>query len=131
MVFIKIHDALTKIPTEEYIIPLDATYGAIYLIRNPLDVAVSFMFHLVSDMSNADKKINKHIILANNNGFDKQLRQKLLSWREHAESWINCKKLRKLVIRYEDLKNEPYKYFKKTVDFLKWDYTQKEIELAI
>ena len=83
VVFVKIHDALIKTTIENYIIPLDATFGAIYMIRNPLDVAVSYMFHLVVDMAYADQKINHPITLCGNKGFNKQLRQQLLSWKEH------------------------------------------------
>ena len=44
--YLKIHDAYVFTCTGEPLIPADATQGAIYVARNPLDVAVSFARHL-------------------------------------------------------------------------------------
>ena len=44
LLFCKAHDALHKTPAGEPLFPADATVGAIYLVRNPLDVVVSKTF---------------------------------------------------------------------------------------
>ena len=44
-IFAKTHDACTNLADGEPMLSRKATAGAIYLIRNPLDVAVSFAYH--------------------------------------------------------------------------------------
>jgi hypothetical protein len=44
--YIKTHDAYTLIAAGEPLIPSDVTQGAIYVTRDPLDIAVSFAHHL-------------------------------------------------------------------------------------
>jgi aryl sulfotransferase len=39
---IKVHDAYTDTPVGEPLFPADISQGVIYILRNPLDVAVSF-----------------------------------------------------------------------------------------
>ena len=41
-IFVKMHDCLHKNKNDEYIIPFDRTKAIIHMIRNPLDVAVSY-----------------------------------------------------------------------------------------
>ena len=43
--FMKIHDAYTLVADNQPLIPTAASTGALYFIRNPLDVAVSFAHH--------------------------------------------------------------------------------------
>ena len=39
--FVKVHDACLRVPGGSLLFPPAATYGAVYIVRNPLDVAVS------------------------------------------------------------------------------------------
>ena len=41
----KIHDAYTFLPDGRPMVPPEVTRGVIYIIRNPLDVTVSFAHH--------------------------------------------------------------------------------------
>ncbi len=43
--FLKVHDAYRLLPDGRPLLPADATAGAIYLLRNPLDVALSLAAH--------------------------------------------------------------------------------------
>ena len=91
--FIKAHDAYTFLSNGEPLFPSDTIQGIIYIIRNPLDVAVSYAYHngcsiqesidMMGDenhwLSNSDSKL--HI----------QLPQKLSSWSTHVQSWTNLR----------------------------------------
>lgn len=56
--FIKAHDAYTYLDNGRPLFPSNATGGAIYLIRNPLDVAVSYANHLSCDLEKAISLLN-------------------------------------------------------------------------
>lgn len=133
--FVKIHNAFTKNIAGEWIIPLKATYRVIYLIRNPLDVCVSFAYH--SGHNDFDKTIqqmaNSNMMLAKSKRWqNNQLHQYMGSWSDHVNSWIkNLPKEKILIIRYEDMKLHTLSTFVKIVHFAKLKYTIAEIKDAI
>lgn len=130
--FAKIHDAYTKNREGQWLIPLEATYKVIYLIRNPLDVCVSFAHH--SGHMNFDKTIknmdNDRMTLKQSN--KKQLHQYIGSWSDHVNSWTQCILAEKLLlIRYEDMKRKPQNTFTKIVQFLELKHTASQIAKAL
>ena len=62
---------------------------------------------------------------------DKQLRQKLLSWSSHVQSWTNNLPVNVLVLRYEDMFFKPLETFAQGIKFLNLDVTSIELEDAI
>lgn len=131
LLFIKAHDAYTFLPTGDPLFPTDVSYGAIYFVRNPLDVAVSWAFHNGNAVGNADKSINTRTIISKNRGYQSQMPQKILTWQEHILSWQNQSNIPILILRYEDMKQEPLATFKKAVEFLGWDNSDAEILEAL
>ena len=129
----KIHDAYTYLPNQEPMIPTAGCLGALYFIRNPLDVAISFANHsccsideAINKMGNAEFAFCKGKFRQHN-----QLRQWLLSWSMHAKSWIEAKNMNVLVLRYEDMKNYSKTTFTRAVQFLGIEATDKDIENAL
>lgn len=118
--FCKIHDAYTFLPDGRPLIPPEATARALYFVRNPLDVAVSFAHH--SGHERFDRVIR---LMAKAEGSfceadateADQLRQKLLTWSAHAQSWADAPGLRVRVVRYEDMKLRPEETFGAAVRF--------------
>lgn len=119
--YCKVHDAYTFLPNGRALIPAEATACALYFIRNPLDVAVSFAHH------GGHARFDRTIRQMGNNQYSfcevdatetLQLRQKLLTWSNHAQSWIDATGIRVLPIRYEDMKNDPQKTFGDAVRFV-------------
>jgi len=117
--YIKVHDAYTYLPSGSPLFPTEVSHGVIYILRNPLDVTVSFAAHL-------GWSIERTVVaMQNNSDFcgatDKcygQLRQQLLQWHTHLKSWVNNKNMPVQVIRYEDMHQNPIETFKKVVDFI-------------
>lgn len=131
--FHKVHDAYTYLPDGQPLLGLPHGQAAIYLIRNPLDVAVSFAHH--SGQAEVDKTITRmgqtQAALANQrSAFDHQLRQQLLSWSEHVQSWQNAP-LPKLILRYEDLLADPFATFSQAIRFLQLPDEPERIRKAI
>lgn len=132
--FIKSHDAFTKNKESEWIIPIEATYKAIYLIRNPLDVCVSFAYH--SGHTNFDEKIknmasSKTTLATSEKGQNNQLHQYMGSWSDHVNSWANFPKNKLLVVRYEDMKLRTQETFTEIVRFVNLKHSDTEIADAL
>lgn len=130
--YIKIHDAYTHVKGDTPLIPVEGCFATIYFIRNPLDIAISLAHH-------AKCPIDWSIHMMANEAFsvplethnDKQIRQKLLSWSLHVQSWVSDLPIRVLVIRYEDMFSTPLETFSKGLKFLNIERSGDELEEAI
>ena len=133
IVFHKIHDAVTLTSEGLSLIPADATLGAIYFIRNPLDVAVSFAHHanlnldaIVTAMNN-----NEYAFCSKTSRLHMQLRQKLLSWSNHYLSWTEQSDFPVIVIKYEDMMLNTFDTFSEAIKFCGFKFSESEIREAI
>jgi hypothetical protein len=131
--FMKIHDAYTFLSNGAPLIPSDISLGALYLVRNPLDVSVSFAHHNGISIEKMIPMMAKssYAFCDTSKGVRNQLKQKLLTWGEHYESWTNQSEIPVLVIRYEDMKAEPLATFKKIVAFFKLNKSEEQIQNAL
>ncbi len=129
----KIHDAYTLTRDGEPLVGREATLGALYLVRNPLDVAPSFANHNNSTIDAAIERMGTSTaeLARVGNGLKHQVRQKLLSWSEHVLSWVDAPDLNVLVVRYEDMLAAPVATFTKAVTFLGFPDDPVRIEKAI
>lgn len=106
----------------------DVTAGAIYLLRNPLDVAVSYAEF-------RDRDINQTIALMHKSGRELDRPsgagyEVVGSWRENVSSWTKAHK-GIVIVRYEDLLENPKAEFGRIVKFLKMRASDERIEQAI
>ena len=88
----KVHDAYTFTADGRPLFPPDATRGALYFVRNPLDVAVSYSHHLHTDIDTTITCMGRrgHCFAAGTERLHGQLRQRLLTWSEPAVSGPSC-----------------------------------------
>jgi len=108
--FIKAHDARRVEGVELF--PGDATDLAIYIVRNPLDVAVSLASHLDTSVDNTVRQVCQGLTLARSGErLRDQLQQVALSWSEHVTSWTGDPGFPCHVVRFEDLLEEPVATF--------------------
>lgn len=115
----KIHDAYTLIDGEP-LLPKTGCLGALYFVRNPLDVAISYAHHasksiddIILEMSLPEAAFCKHTFR-----FNTQIRQKLLSWSLHVKSWIENPSIPVHRVRYEDMQRTPSETFMQAFRFL-------------
>lgn len=129
----KIHDAYTYTTNNEPLISHDGTAGAIYIIRNPLDVAISYAFHNRSSIDEAIQVMGDphHALNRSKCRATQQTAQKLLTWSNHVTSWIDAPSLNCHVIRYEDMIAKPLEIFTNSVRFLGLPDNPNLIEKAI
>lgn len=114
-VFVKTHNAIAKVGGVPLITP-EATAGAIYVVRNPFDVAISFSHHYQVTLDRAVESLNEtNYFLPTQGG---QVQQYLGSWSRHVLSWTQAPGMTRHVMRYEDMKATPLKAFGELVRFL-------------
>ncbi len=102
-VFMKAHDAFTVGPAGP-LFPPEATACAVYILRNPLDVAVSLAEHLAVPIDIAVSRMCDGFVLATSEtSLAEQLDQSLLSWSDHVNSWVDQRYIPVHTVRYEDL----------------------------
>lgn len=131
--FMKVHDAYTFVAEGVPLFPAKATTGVIYIMRNPLDVAVSFAHHSGCnyDKSIANMADDKHVFCGKKKRLYNQLQQRLLSWSNHVLSWLDAPGVDICILRYEDMKQNSLETFEKAVKFVGLDYGRDEIQKAI
>jgi Sulfotransferase domain len=109
-VFIKTHNdgGLSTIDTE--------VAAAVYVVRNPLDVAISLAHHIAVP-------IDKAIELMGTDVFG--------SWSRHVESWTRTPHPALLVMRYEDMLSDPENTFARLARHVRLSPTAAQLREAI
>ena len=133
LLFKKVHDKFYFVEDNKPLFPPEISRGVIYLIRNPLDVLVSFAYHSARPVDKMISVLNnpKYAFCDKNDKLQNQLRQILGSWSDHVRSWTEQKFIPVHVIRYEDMINKTFESFKAAVHFLGIEKTDLEIKDAI
>ena len=116
--FVKVHDANLVLAGGERLFPASVTASAVYLVRNPLDIAVSLAFHQGhADYDRTVGQLNDpgRVIAGSRRA---QLRQTLLDWSGHVRSWTGECAFPVETFRYESLVADPVGQFGRLVAFL-------------
>ncbi|MBR9831836.1 sulfotransferase domain-containing protein [bacterium] len=131
--FFKIHDAYQILSNGEALISKKASKSIVYIVRNPLDVAVSFSAFKRSTIDKVIEEMNdKSFCLADSkHSLKMEIRQYLSSWSNHVESWTKQKDIPVLVVRYEDLICDVFGVVSQVVEFLELPCSIQQIKLAI
>ena len=128
LVFVKTHNALVAHAGSPMIEP-SVTAGVIYIVRNPLDVAISLANFLSKTLDEAIEEITR--AGATMPASDRFAYQYFGSWAEHADSWTR-KPMRQLhVMRYEDMLERPQETFAALAKFLRLKLSPRELAAAI
>jgi hypothetical protein len=126
LVFVKTHNANLAVHGIPLCTPV-FTAGAIYIIRDPRDVAVSYAAY-------TGQSIDQIIAFmarpgAANRGDDVQVFEFYGPWSAHADSWAQQKP--QLAMRYEDLVGNPEQNFGKIIHFLGGEPEPERLARAI
>jgi sulfotransferase family protein len=115
-VFVKTHNA-SVIDRGTPMVSPQFTAGAIYVVRDPLDVAVSYSVHFGVTLDEAVAAMNRTANQSKSNeaNFVYELHG---SWSENVESWTGREQKGVHVVRYEDLQSVPEQAFGGIVRFL-------------
>jgi hypothetical protein len=101
--FVKTH--CQPVPFEgRDVVPPEVTAAAIYILRNPFDVAPSFARHQGVDIDTAiDRMLDEDMVMGTGTGIFELLGR----WDHHVQSWTEAPGLPLHVIRYEDMLAKP------------------------
>lgn len=116
----KTHDAYLHPLSKKSLFSREATRCAIYIVRNPLDVALSYSNHVNKSVDVAIQKLNdmNARMADNSNGLRPQLSQFLGTWSWHVSSWCDAKDIKVHVMRYEDMLLSPETAFSEACKFI-------------
>ena len=117
-VFVKTHNALVEVAGAA-MISQSATAGVIYVVRNPLDVALSYADHL-------GVTVDEILTLMAARGFEtpasaSHVPEHHSDWSSHVESWTQVAHPALHVVRYEDMAARPVVTFAAIARFLGLD----------
>lgn len=107
----------------------EVSAGAVYVLRNPLDVAVSMSHHFGLDLDAAIERMASDSVATGNDALFAS--QVLGSWSTHVRGWADQAGPRLLVLRYEDLLAKPVKTFGKVARLLGLDGDRARVERAV
>jgi hypothetical protein len=110
--FVKTHNQNTM-AFGHVLIPPELTKSAIYIMRDPRDMIISYASHLGMTLDAAIAGMNSKDNATN--GDAQNVHQYLGRWSDHVTSWTRTKKFPVLAIRYEDMLRDPEKTFSSVV----------------
>ena len=115
--FFKTHNALLKVHNKEFTTP-EFTLGLIYIVRDPRNVITSLKNYY--NYNSYEKALDfmmddANYIWGENNDYAKS--QIISSWKINYISWVKKNKYKKILIKYEDMINDPEKTFEKLETF--------------
>ena len=113
--FCKTHNALTEVRGQPTV-NMAVSAGAVYIVRNPLDVTLSF-----ADFQNVS--IDRAIEMMATRDFEtpmgeRNVPDRLGSWSQHVASWTGGGHRRLHLLRYEDMLEAPLDSFRELAGFL-------------
>jgi hypothetical protein len=132
-IFMKIHDAFIYTSEGKLLVSEKASKKALYFIRNPLDVAVSFAHHSCVSFDKIVKIMNTpdYSFCNSPDRLNNQMFQRLLTWSEHIKSWTEQNIIPVKILKYEDMHNDSYNIFREALEFLELKYSNADIKRAI
>jgi hypothetical protein len=128
IIFIKTHSALV-VDRGHTTINFAVTAGAVYIVRNPLDVAISYAHHMGKPIDVAIEQLACKDI--ETPGTDRAVYEVFGSWSQHVHSWTRNPHRALCVMRYEDMLADPEKTFGGLARHLLLNPTPAQLKEAI
>ena len=125
---VKTHNQHTRVHGMQ-LIPASLTRLAVYLVRNPLDLVLSYADHygmLVATAAEAISAPSNQIVPDATN-----VVQYLGNWSEHVSGWTRTRDFPVLTLRYEDIEDAPTAAFAKVLRRMRVPVEGARLERAI
>lgn len=125
-VFVKTHNR-DVIVSDRPLIPKELSKKAIYIIRDPRDIAPSYARHTNSSIDDTISRMAD----PNSALTDEPLVHFVGRWDDHINSWLQNPKMPIFAVRYESLLAAPGQTFREIVQFLKLELDSRKLERAM
>jgi len=118
--FLKTHNSLISAFGKNFTEP-KYTLGVIYIIRDPRNVITSVKNH--NDFKTYEEALNMmqndNAVISDYSYLNNHAKTNIInSWRINYQSWLRNNSYRRLLIKYEDILNNPYQTFRDIVIFV-------------
>ena len=125
---VKTHSAFVRdhgVPS----INMAVSHGAVYVVRNPLDVAVSYAHHLGEKLDAIIALMGTSMFRTPTNATN--VHEVMGSWSQHVASWTANPSPQLHVMRYEDMLADPLASFRDLTAFMRIATDAAAIERAV
>lgn len=125
--FQKVHEAFLPVASNAageggtgWLFQRAVSAAAIYMVRNPLDIAVSYAHHRNKPVQDAIAWMNDSDATEGRlaGGIYPALPAPMCTWRQHVHGWLDQREIPAHLIRYEDLAADPTATFHAALAFL-------------
>lgn len=130
---IKVHDSFGITSKGIPIFPADVSLAAVYIVRNPLDIVVSYAFHsgipmqtAINNLNNPDFKIS-----VSKNALKQQINQHLGTWSDHVNGWTNQKHIPVVLISFEQIIENAHEVFRSLLTQLNISCSEEDFSKAL
>lgn len=129
----KIHDALFSDVGGAPIVAPEATLGAVYIVRDPRDVAISFAHHSGRTLEWAVGRLgdDQSVFMKTAKDIHPQVRQHLGTWSNHVRGWTEQALFPVIVVRYEDLHADPARELRRIAQMGQLESTADAVARAV
>ncbi len=110
LVFLKTHNVFGSINNHQFT-DKNNTLGAIYIVRDPRDVLISYSKHMNNDIEHTLKYILEDNHMGLLEGSDNVFNEIRASWGQNYNSWKHFNLSPIILIKYEDLLDNPFNTF--------------------
>ena len=119
MNFAKTHEPCLHLPDGMPLFSSLSFSSVIYIVRNPLDVAVSYAHHLQCSIDQSIKIMGNHQAMLSNQrlGINPGLPHKVSDWSHNVSSWLDQRELPIKVVSYEYLHANTNAALAEIIDF--------------
>ena len=128
LVFIKTHNCLVMDRGHSTINPA-VTAGVVYIVRNPLDIAISNAHHAGASLDAAIAQMAATDL--ESDGTEEAVYEVLGSWSQHVWSWTRNPHRALHVMRYEDMLADPHQAFAAVARHLHLTCSRRQLARAI
>ncbi len=111
------------------LIPASHTRLALYVVRNPLDLVISYANHYGKEIGVAAQAIGHRSNRVNPG--PKNVAQYLGSWSDHVTGWTRTRKFPVCTLRYEDMIADPQKTFSAALKQMRVPLDDARLDRAI
>lgn len=126
--FVKTHNRRGRIGGVE-LVPPQLTRAAVYILRDPLDMLLSYARHYAVSPESAAEAIGRDDnVVVGDKGTTAQF---IGNWSTHVESWTRTRRFPVVVLRYEDLKADPAAGFSRVLELIGVPVDAERLERAI
>lgn len=125
--FVKSHSQLAMVEGIE-LIPPQVTAAAVYVMRNPFDLAPSYARHMGVSL---DAIIDRMTDDMGTHGTASGIMEITGRWDSHVRNWTGARGLPMHVMRYEDMIAHDRLAFQKLIEFLRLPYDKARLKRAL